>query len=216
MQAMMKQWKAIGPVPHKKSNKIWKQFKGSMDVFYDRRREHFKVTKEQQKENYKEKQRILDQLRELGQHDDPIKAVGEAQKLQDKFKEIGYVPIKKKNDTWKEYRAACDVIYDRMRAAKSGNEFDQELAKADINPQQRSQIQELRKRHKKISKEVQNLKNEALKLEESRINFNFSDEDNPLLKEMQENISKTQAKLESKQNKLKALSMEMNDIRKGD
>jgi hypothetical protein len=213
MRAMMKQWKKIGPVPRDQSNKIWKQFKGAMDIFYERRREYFKATKEQQKDNLKEKQQILEELGELGEHEDPEKAVEKAKKLQSKFKEIGYVPIKSKNETWEKYRAACDVIYDRMRAAKSGNKFDQELAKASLDSEQRSQIQELRKKHKKISKEVQELKKEALKLEESRINFNFSDDDNPLLKQMQENINKTQAKLDSKQNELEALSMEMNDIR---
>jgi hypothetical protein len=213
MQSLMGQWKAIGPVERKKSEKIWKQFKGAMDVFYDRRREHFKETKEQQKENYKQKLQILDKLRELGTHEDPIEAVNEAKKLQTKFKEIGYVPIKKKNETWQQYREACDVIYDRMRAAKSGNKFDQELAKADIDPEQRSQIQDLRKQHKKVNKKVKSLKDEVLQLEESRSNFNFSNEDSPLLKQMQENIDKTRAKLTSKQNKLEAISMEMDDLR---
>jgi hypothetical protein len=213
MQAMMDRWKKIGPVPWKQSNKIWRQFKGAMDVFYDRRREHFKATKEQQKENLKKKQQLLEKLQALGEHEDPIKAVDEAKKVQTEFKKIGYVPIKKKNEMWKKYREACDVIYDRMRAAKSGNKFDQELARANLGAEQRSKVQDLRKKHKNINKEVKSLKKEVLQLEESKENFNFSDEDNPLLKEMQENISKARAKLESKQNKLDALSMEMEDIR---
>jgi DNA repair exonuclease SbcCD ATPase subunit len=184
-----------------------------MDVFYDRRREHFNATKEQQKENLKKKQELLEKLRTLGQHEDPIKAVDEAKQLQSEFKKIGYVPIKKKNETWKQYRETCDVIYDRMRAAKSGNMFDQELAKANLGAEQRSKIQDLRKKHKKINKKVKGLKEEVLQLEESKTNFNFSDEDNPLLKEMQENINKARAELESKQNELDALSMEMEDIR---
>ncbi len=213
MQSLMDRWKKIGPVPRKKSNKIWKQFKGAMDVFYDRRREHFAEAKEQQKENLKKKEEILEKLRELHQHPDPIEAVNEAKKLQSEFKDVGYVPIKKKNEMWQKYREACDVIYDRMRAAKSGNKFDQELAKADLDAEQRSEIQELRKEHKKIEKEVRDLKNEVLQLEESKANFNFSDDDNPLLKDMEQKIAKLQAQLENKRNKLEAVSMEMDDIR---
>lgn len=213
MQSFMDRWKKIGPVPHKKSNKIWKQFKGAMDVFYDRRREHFKEAKEQQKENLKRKEEILDKLRALGQHEDPIAAVDEAKKLQAEFKDVGYVPIKKKNEMWRKYREVCDVIYDRMRAAKSGDKFDQELAKASLDPEQRSQIQGLRKEYKKVEKEVRSLKEEVLQLEESKTNFNFSDDDNPFLKDMNEKINKAQAKLESKQNKLDALSIEMEDIK---
>jgi hypothetical protein len=216
MQSMMDRWKKIGPVPRKKSGKIWKQFKGAMDVFYDRRREHFKEAKEEQKENLKKKEELLEKLRELGQHPDPIEAVDEAKKVQEEFKNVGYVPIKKKNEMWDRYRGACDVIYDRMRAAKSGNKFDQELARASLDPEQRSQIQDLRKEHGKVKKEVRSLKEEVLQLEESKGNFNFSDDDNPLLKDMQEKIQKAKAKLESKQNKLEALSMEMEDIREED
>lgn len=213
MQSLMDRWKKVGPVPRNKSGKIWKQFKGAMDIFYDRRREHFKEAKEQQKENLKKKEAILEKLRELGQHPDPIEAVEEAKKLQAEFKDIGYVPIKKKNEMWDRYRSACDVIYDRMRAAQSGNKFDQELAKADLDPDQRSQIQDLRKEYKKVEKEVRSLKEEVLQLEESKSNFNFSDENNPLLKEITDKIDNAQAKLESRQNKLDALSMEMEDIR---
>lgn len=213
MQSLMDRWKKIGPVPRKKSNKIWKQFKGAMDVFYDRRREHFAEAKEQQKENLKKKEEILEKLRDLHQHPDPIEAVDEAKKLQSEFKDVGYVPIKKKNEMWQKYREACDVIYDRMRAAKSGNKFDQELAKADLDAEQRSEIQELRKEHKKIEKEVRDLKDEVLQLEESKANFNFSDDDNPLLKDMEQKIAKLQAQLENKRNKLEAISMEMDDIR---
>lgn len=213
MQSLMDKWKQIGPVPRNRSNKIWKQFKGAMDVFYDRRREHFAEAKEQQKKNLKKKEEILEKLRELHQHEDPIEAVNEAKKLQAEFKDVGYVPIKKKNEMWQKYREACDVIYDRMRAAKSGNKFDQELAKADLDAEQRSEIQQLRKQHKELEKEVRSLKQEVLQLEESKSNFNFSNEENPLFKEMQEKISKARAKLESKKNKLEALSIEMEDIR---
>lgn len=213
MQSMMDRWKKIGPVPRKKSNKIWKQFKGAMDVFYDRRREHFKEAKEQQKENLKKKEKVLEKLRELGQHEDPIAAVDEAKKLQTQFKDIGYVPIKKKNEMWKLYREVCDVIYDRMRAAKSGDKFDQELAKASLGADQRSQIQDLRKEYKKIKNEVRGLKEEVLQLEESKTNFNFSDDNNPILQDMNDKINKKQARLDSKQNKLDALSMEMEDIK---
>src|SRR5699024_6894851 len=99
-----------------------------MDVFYDRRREHFKEVKEKRKDNLHEKQEILDQLAELSRHEDPIEAVNIAKGLQEEFKKAGYVPIKHKNKMWKQYREVCDVIYNRFRAAKSGDKFDRELA----------------------------------------------------------------------------------------
>lgn len=213
MQQLMDKWKAIGPVPRKKSNKIWKQFKGAMDVFYDRRREHFKEVKEERRDNLEEKKEILKKLRELGRHEDPIEAVNQAKPLQEKFKEAGYVPIKKKDKIWKQYREACDVIYDRFRAAKSGDKFDRELAKADLEPEERSQIQDLRNEFKKVKKEVRSLEEEVLQIKEKKTYFTSTDDDNPLLKEIQDRIDNAEKKLEKKQEKMDELFARMEEIR---
>lgn len=213
MQSLMDKWKAIGPVPRKKSNKIWKQFKGAMDVFYDRRRDHFKEVKEERKDNLEEKQEILKKLKELGQHEDPIEAVGIAKKLQAQFKDAGYVPIKKKNKIWKQYREACDVIYDRFRAAKSGDKFDQELAKADLDSEDRSKIQSMRKEYKKVQKEVRELEEEVIKYQETKTYFKPSKKGNSLLDEVEQKIEHAEEKLQDKQDKLDSITREMEEIR---
>ncbi|HEX6983343.1 MAG TPA: DUF349 domain-containing protein [Balneolaceae bacterium] len=213
MQDLMDRWKKVGPVSRKKSNKIWKKFKEAMDVFYDRRRDHFKEVKEKRKDNLHEKQEILDKLRELGQHEDPVEAVNIAKGLQEEFKNAGYVPIKQKNKMWKQYREVCDVIYNRFRAAKSGNKFDQELAKADLDKGDRNKIQKLRKEFKKVKKEVRDLEKEVLQYEETKTYFKPSGSGNSLLDEVEEKIEKAEQKLEKKQKKLDSLTDEMEDIR---
>ncbi|MDZ7681305.1 MAG: DUF349 domain-containing protein [Fodinibius sp.] len=213
MQSFMDRWKAIGPVPRKKSDKIWKQFKGAMDEFYDRRRDHFKEVKEERKENLEEKKEILEKLRELGKHEDPIKAVDIAKDLQEKFKNVGYVPIKQKDKMWKQYREACDVIYDRMRAAKSGDKFDQELAKADLNAEDRSKIQKLRKEYNKIKKEAKKLEQEALQYKEKKTYFKPSNGGNSLLDEVENKIEEVEERVEKKHQKMESITDEMEDIR---
>lgn len=213
MQSFMDRWKKIGPVPRKKSDKIWKKFKGAMDEFYDRRREHFKEVKEERKENLEEKKEILEKLRELGKHEDPIEAVDIAKGLQEKFKNVGYVPIKHKNEMWKKYREACDVIYDRMRAAKSGDKFDQELAKADLEPEDRNKIQKLRKEYNKIKKEAKKLEKEVLQYKEKKTYFKPSDGGNALLDEVENKIEKVEEKLDKKHQKMENITDEMEEIR---
>lgn len=213
MQSLMDRWKKVGPVERKKSNKIWKKFKGAMDHFYDRRRDHFKEVKEKRKENLKKKQDVLEELRELGKHEDPIKAVDIAKGLQEKFKDIGFVPIKQKNKMWKKYREVCDVIYDRFRAAKSGDQFDQELAKAELDTDERNQIQKLRKEFKKVKKEVRELEKEKLQYEETKTYFKPSNSGNALLDEVEEKIENVEVKLEKKQSKMDSLTDQMEDIK---
>lgn len=213
MQNLMDRWKKVGPVERKRSNKIWKKFKGAMDVFYDRRREHFKEVKEQRKENLERKKEILQELRELGKHEDPIEAVDIAKDLQEKFKDAGYVPIKQKNKMWKKYREVCDVIYDRFRAAKSGDQFDQELAKAELDTDDRNKIQKLRKEFKKVKSQARELEKEKLQYEETKTYFKPSNSENPLLDEVEGKIENVQQKLEKKQSKMEDLTDQMEDIR---
>lgn len=212
MQKLMDRWKRVGPVSRKASNRLWKQFKGAMDVFYDRRRNHFKEMKEQRKENLAEKKEILQQLDELSRHEDPIGAVEQAKPLQDRFKEAGYVPLRKKDKVWKEYKKICDVIYDRFRAAKSGNAFDQELARADIDRQTRSQIKDLRRDHSRLKKEVRDLEEEIVKYEESKTYFKPTKKGNVLLDEIQEKIDRAETKLEEKKGRLDDLIREMDEL----
>jgi len=213
MQSLMDRWKAVGPVARKKSNKIWKRFKGAMDEFYDRRREHFKEVKEERKENLEEKKELLGKLHDLGQHEDPIEAVNIAKGVQEEFKNVGYVPIKQKNKMWKLYREACDVIYDRFRAAKSGDKFDQELAKADLDVEDRNEIQKLRKEYKRVKKEAREIEKEILQFEEKKTYFKPTSGGNSLLDEVENRIQKAEAKLNQKENKMDALTEEMDDIR---
>lgn len=215
MQTLMDRWKKAGPVTQRHSNELWKQFKGAMDSFYDHRREALKESDKEQKKNLEQKKEIIDKIRELGTHEDPVAAVNTAKSLQATFKDVGYVPIKKKNEVWKEYREVCDVIYNRLRAAQSGDKFDRELAKAQIGHEQRSEIQQLRKKYKKVEKEVKQLQEEVLQYQETKSYFTSSSSDNPLLKEMQAKIDNTQASLDEKEDELAALDKEM-DILKED
>lgn len=214
MQNLMSQWKKIGPVPRKKSSKIWKEFKGEMDEFYDRRREAFKGERKEQKENLAKKEEILDKLEELGTHDDPVIAVEEAKKLQGEFKDIGYVPIKMKNKIWKRYREACDVIYERYRASGSDLGLEKKLANQGIEPDARKDIIKYQKERDKLSKEVSKLESEMIQYEEAKTYFKPTNRGNKLKDELQEKIDKAEKAINEKQDRLAELKKEIDQLKR--
>ncbi len=216
MQSLMDQWKKIGPVQRKKSNKIWKKFKGAMDVFYDRRRDHFKDRRGEEKENLEKKYEILEKLKELGTHEDPVKAVEEAKKLQAEFKDIGYVPIKSKNKVWKQYREACDVIYDRYRASGSDLGMERKLAKQGVDADDRKEIIKLRKEKDSLRKDISKLEAESIQYEEAKTFFKPTNKGNKLKDELQEKIDKAEKKMESKQKRVNEINRELNELMASD
>jgi hypothetical protein len=214
MQNLMNDWKKIGPVPRKKSSKIWKEFKGEMDEFYDRRREAFKGERKEQKENLEKKEEILDQLEELGKHDDPVIAVEEAKKLQEQFKDIGYVPIKMKNKIWKKYREACDVIYERYRASGSDLGLEKKLANQGIEPDARKDIIKYQKERSKLSKEVSKLESEMIQYEEAKTYFKPTNRGNALKDELQGKIDKADQAISKKQDRLAELKKDIDQLKR--
>ncbi len=214
LQDLMGKWKKVGPVPKKKSGKIWKKFKSAMDHFYDRRRDHFKEVKEERKDNLKEKEEVLEKLAELKSHDDPIDAVEKAKPLQEEFKKAGYVPIKHKNRLWKEYRETCDVIYERFRAAKAAVDV---VGRENVENFSADDIADIRKKQSEINKlrkEVGKLTGEVLQMKESLSYFKPTGGSSSLLDDVKEKISKAENDLEKKEDKLAALEKEIDQIKK--
>ncbi len=203
MDALMKAWKETGPVPRRKAGKLWKRFKKAMDVFYDARRKHFKTVRDEQKENYEKKKEIVAELVKLGDHENPEEAVQQAKQLQEKFRNIGFVPIKKKQKIEKEYKEACDRIYQRHRGSgrKAGPARDQP-ASADKS---------FRAEYFKLKKECDNLHEEIMRYRDTKTFINPGGKGNDLIDEIQQKIDDAQKKLEKKQDKLEEFRQKMED-----
>lgn len=214
LQSLMDKWKNVGPVPKRSSGKIWKKFKGAMDYFYDKRRDHFKEVKEERKDNLKEKEEVLSKLRELKDHEDPIEAVNIAKPLQDEFKKAGYVPIKHKNRMWKEYREICDEIYDRFRAAKAAVDV---VGQDNIENFSRDDIADIRKMNSKASslrKQVSKMEQELIQQKESLSYFKPTGKSNPLLDDVKKRIAKAEEEIDSKNEQLAELEKKIDLIKK--
>ncbi|MBO6522620.1 MAG: DUF349 domain-containing protein [Balneolaceae bacterium] len=215
MQKLMGEWKKIGPVPRKKSSKIWKKFKGAMDVFYDNRRDHFKDVRKDHKENLAKKNELIGKLKELSEGDDPALAVEEAKKIQAEFKKIGHVPIKFKNKIWKQYREVCDVIYDRYRSSGSDLGMERKLASEGIEPADRKEIIKYQKELDSLKKEISKLESETIQYQEAKTYFKPTNKGNKLRDELQDKIDKAEAKVAKKKEKTSELKRLIRDIKAG-
>ena len=214
MQQLMEDWKAVGPVPRRKTRKIWRRFKKAMDEFYDRKREFFKEERQRQKENLKQKREIIDKIFALGDHEDPIEARELIKPLQKAFSEIGFVPIKQKNKIYKQYREACDVVYQRARAADRGGPI---LSKqAVLSHDDRRELRDKQNLFNKLRKECEKLNELILSYSDSQTFIRPNKQGIKLRNEIQAKIDNAKEELESKQEKLEELRQEIEDIRNGE
>jgi len=204
METLMKSWKEKGPVPRRKAGKVWKRFKKAMDEFYDNRRKHFKSVRDEQKENYSRKKEIVAELEKLGDHENPEEAVEQARQLQEQFRKIGFVPIKKKSKIEKEYKEACDRIYQKSRTSgrKAEGMASNTSASADKS---------LRAEYFKLKKECDNLHEEIMRYMDTKTFINPGGKGNALIDQIQQKIDKSQKNLDQKQEKLEELRQKIEE-----
>jgi hypothetical protein len=115
LKVLQAEWKLVGPVPQKKSQELWTQFKSSCDQVYER----VKGVRAQQSEEFAKnlslKLALCERVETLADSTDWDQAAEEIKRLQREWKTIGPVPRKKSDAVWKRFRAACDLFFERRK-----------------------------------------------------------------------------------------------------
>ncbi len=111
---IQKKWKEIGPVPRKQSDIIWKRFRESCDYFFDRKSHFFSHIDEEQENNLKLKDEILNELRNFETTADIEACFSTLQDMQRRWSDIGFVPIKEKERVNHEFRNLINHQFDKL------------------------------------------------------------------------------------------------------
>ncbi len=112
---LQKEWKEIGPVPRKHSDKIWKRFRAACDEFFNNKTKHFSTVVESEKENLDKKLEIIRKTEEWVAGKDKTANLEALKGFQREFMEIGHVPIKDKNRVHDTFRQAINKHLDDLK-----------------------------------------------------------------------------------------------------
>jgi hypothetical protein len=115
LKSLQARWKEIGPVPHKRSDAVWKRFRAACDRFFTRRNEDLAKRKEEWSANLARKLALCERAEALAGSGDWEASAGELRRLQAEWKAIGPVRRKKSEEVWQRFRAACDAFFDRYK-----------------------------------------------------------------------------------------------------
>lgn len=112
---LQEEWKKIGPVPRKHSEKIWKRFRTACDEFFNTKNEHFKGMQASESGNLQIKLEIINKLTTFEYSENRQESLAKVKELQREWMETGHVPIKEKDRVQAEFKAAVNKIYDKLR-----------------------------------------------------------------------------------------------------
>lgn len=112
---MQNEWKKIGPVPRKQSDKIWKRFRAACDDFFAAKSEFFKNVSGQEEENLKLKLDLIEKVKTFEIGDNRNEAVEALKEFQRQWMEIGHVPIKEKEKLQTEFRSLINKHFEKLK-----------------------------------------------------------------------------------------------------
>ncbi len=112
---LQKEWKAIGPVPRKQSEKTWKRFRKACDQFFNRKSEHFAKQDTSFEDNLNAKLAIIEELEKFEPGADVHAAFEYLKELQKKWSDIGFVPFNMKEEVTNRYRNALNKEFDKLK-----------------------------------------------------------------------------------------------------
>ncbi|HET7295262.1 MAG TPA: DUF349 domain-containing protein [Vicinamibacteria bacterium] len=115
LRGLQARWKEIGPVPHRKSEEIWKRFRGACDRFFTRQKEDLKKRKDEWKENLAKKVALCVAAEALESSTEWEKAAAEVRRLQADWKAVGPVRRNQSEEVWQRFKKACDAFFDRYK-----------------------------------------------------------------------------------------------------
>jgi len=119
-------WKLIGFAPKKENNKIYARFRKACDLFFDAKREFYSKNKEEEENNLQLKTELCIQAESMQSSTEWRKATDLFIELQKKWKTIGSVPRKNKDEIWNRFRNACNMFFEKKSHHFSSRDDEQE------------------------------------------------------------------------------------------
>jgi len=119
-------WKAIGFATKKDNERIWKEFRGACNVFFDAKKAHFDTLRDQYKEVRDRKQALLDEAIKLKDSTEWRNTADRLKRLQQQWKEAGSAGPRDENKLWNRFREACDGFFEARKATFEKQDAEQE------------------------------------------------------------------------------------------
>jgi hypothetical protein len=199
------EWKKIGPVPRKHSEKIWKRFRTACDEFFNAKNEHFKGLQASEGGNLQIKLEIIAKLNAFEYSDNRQESLAKVKELQRQWMETGHVPIKEKDRVQAEFKAAVNKIYDKLKVdSQEANQMNYRSRFENVKDQpDAGRI--INRERSGLQTKIDSLKEEILLWENNIGFFAKSKQANLLKAEFETKIARAKEELASLEAKAKIL-----------
>jgi hypothetical protein len=206
MKQIQEEWKKIGHVPRKYSDKIWAEFKAACNQYFDKLKEQKSEDNAEEVEAFEKKKAYLEQLRAfqlVGEHKTDLDAI----KLHiENWKNIGKVPFPRRHIEGK-FNKILDALFDKLSLSKKDSDMMRFANRID-GLSDNSDTRKLEGEKIFIMRKIDEVQNEIFQLENNIqffTNTRNAKKENSIVLEVRKNIAIHKESLETWKEKLKQL-----------
>ena len=116
---IQKVWKEIGPVARKQSEIVWRRFRAACDYFFENKSKQLGQLAENYEENLAAKLALIEEVKVFKISDSKEDNIHSMREFQNRWNEIGFVPIKEKEAVQTAWNKAMDVHFADIRSLDS-------------------------------------------------------------------------------------------------
>lgn len=206
MKKIQEEWKEIGHVPRKYSDKLWAEFRGACNSYFEKVKENKSEENAEEVEAFEKKKDYLESLKAFemtGNHKTDLDAI----KLHiETWKSYGKVPFPRRHIEGK-FNKILDALFEKLSLSKKDNEMMRFSNKID----QLSESNDTRKLENEkifLIRKIDEIQNEIFQLENNIqffTNTRNAKKENSIVLEVRKNIAFHKENLEVWKDKLKQL-----------
>ena len=200
MKKIQSDWKKIGHVPRKNSDKIWKQFKTACNHYFDRLHKAKDTANAEGNEAFSKKVQLLEELKTINLSGEKETDLETIKAFIENWKSVGNVPSNKRYIEGK-LNKALDGVFKKLNLNKNEAElikFETKLETLNNSEDSRH----LDNERQFIRKRITEVKAEINQLENNLQFFQNVNDENPLVQEVHKNIERHKQELKLWKTKL--------------
>ena len=203
MKKIQAEWKKIGHVPRKDSDRIWNQFKSACNHYFDKLHAQKDSDNKVEIEAFEKKKTLLEEVKKIELSGDQKEDLKTIKSKINEWKAIGRVPFNKRFIEGK-FNKSLDFLFNKLDL----NKAETELLKYDNKLESLNSQEDHKKLDNElffIRKKVDEAKQEINQLENNLLFFAHVKDDNPVVMEVKKNIEKHKEDLKVWKEKLKKI-----------
>ena len=202
---LQRDWKDVGPVPRKQSERCWKRFRKACDHFFNRKTQFFSELDNSYEDNLKAKIAIIEELEKFDPGTDVQIAFDRLKESQRRWTEIGFVPFEKKDEIASRYRNAINNQFDKLKIADEDKSILKYKTKLDNLKTNQKASRKVRVERDKFFTKIKQLESDIVLWENNIGFFAKSANADTMIREVEEKIESARKLIKTLEEKVRMI-----------